>query len=171
MRGSTRRLQGREDVIHHKKTRSGFRQEDRETSVSPCLRGGFSHRRSRGFTLVELMIVISIIFILLSVAAPMYQLQIVHAREAVLREDLFTLRNAIDQYTLDKQKAPQSLDDVVSAGYLKAIPKDPMTNSSDTWQTVQEDVMMSVDQTQPGITDVHSGSNGSASDGTAYSSW
>ena len=117
------------------------------------------------------MIVISIILILLSVAAPMYVQQIIHAREAVLREDLFNMRNAIDQYTLDKQKAPQSLDDLVTAGYMKVVPKDPMTNSNDTWQTMQEDVMMSVDQTQPGITDVHSGSNATASDGTAYSSW
>jgi len=128
-------------------------------------------RLSRGFTLVELMIVISIIFILLSVAAPMYQQQIIHAREAVLREDLFTLRQGIDQFTLDKQRAPQSLDELVQAGYLKVLPKDPMTNSTDSWQTVQEDVMMSVDQTQPGITDVHSGSNATALDGTAYSSW
>ena len=117
------------------------------------------------------MIVISIILILLSFAAPMYQQSIVHAREAVLREDLFTLRQAIDQYTLDKQKAPQSLDDLVSAGYIKMIPRDPITNTSDSWQTVQEDVLMSVDQTQPGITDVHSGSSGTASDGSAYSSW
>ena len=117
------------------------------------------------------MIVISIIFILLSVAAPMYQQQIIRAREAVLREDLFTLRQGIDQFTLDKQRAPQSLDEMVQAGYLKVLPKDPMTNSTDSWQTVQEDVMMSVDQTQPGITDVHSGSNATALDGTAYSSW
>ena len=117
------------------------------------------------------MIVISIILILLSVAAPMYQQQIVHAREAVLREDLFNMRQAIDAYTLDKQKAPQSLDDLVQAGYLKMVPRDPMTSSNDTWQTVQEDVMMSIDQTQPGITDVHSGSNGTASDGTTYSTW
>src|ERR1041384_409740 len=139
---------------------------DQKSSVPPCLCGGFS-RRSRGFTLIELMIVISIILILLSFAAPMYQQSIVHAREAVLREDLFTLRQAIDQFTLDKQRAPQSLDEVVSAGYIKMLPRDPITNSTDTWQTVQEDVLMSIDQTQPGITDVHSGANGTASDGTA----
>ena len=143
---------------------------DQEISASPRLRGGFS-RRSRGFTLIELMIVISIILILLSFAAPMYQQSIVHAREAVLREDLFTLRQALDQFTLDKQRAPQSLDELVTAGYIKMMPRDPITNSTDTWQTVQEDVLMSIDQTQPGITDVHSGANGTASDGTAYSSW
>jgi general secretion pathway protein G len=138
--------------------------------ASPRLRG----RRRRGvlgFTLIELMIVISIILILLSFAAPMYQQSIVRAREAVLREDLFTLRQAIDQFTLDKQRAPQSLDELTTAGYIKMLPRDPITNSADTWQTVQEDVMMSIDQTQPGITDVHSGANGTASDGTAYSSW
>jgi general secretion pathway protein G len=144
-------------------------QRDCYFSAPPRLRG--ARKRSRGFTLIELMIVISIIFILLSVAAPMYQQQIIHAREAVLREDLFTLRQGIDQFTLDKQRAPQSLDELVQAGYLKVLPKDPMTNSTDSWQTVQEDVMMSVDQTQPGITDVHSGSNATALDGTAYSSW
>ncbi len=127
--------------------------------------------RRRGFTLIELMVVISIILILVSVAVPMYQQSITRARESVLRQDLYTMRQAIDQYTLDKEKAPQSLDDLVQSGYLKIIPKDPFTNSTDTWQTVQEDVMMAVDQTQPGITDVHSGATGDGSDGTAYSSW
>jgi general secretion pathway protein G len=128
-------------------------------------------QKSRGFTLIELMIVISIILILMSMAAPMYQQSIVHAREAVLRQDLFTLRNAIDQFTLDKQRAPQALDDLVQAGYLKQIPKDPFTNSPETWQIAMEDTLLSVDQTQPGISDVHSGSNLTATDGTAYSSW
>ncbi len=117
------------------------------------------------------MIVISIILILLSFAAPMYQQSIVRAREAVLRQDLHTLRQCIDQFTMDKQRAPQSLDELVQAGYLKSLPKDPITGSDQTWQTVQEDVLQSVDQTQPGITDVHSGSNLVGTDGTAYSSW
>ena len=117
------------------------------------------------------MIVISIILILLSFAAPMYQQAILHSREAVLRQDLFTLRQCIDQFTLDKQRAPQSLDDLVQANYIKSIPKDPFTGATDSWQVVQEDVLLSVDQTQPGISDVHSGSNLTASDGTAYSSW
>jgi general secretion pathway protein G len=128
-------------------------------------------RQSRGFTLIEMIIVIAIMGILVSVAIPVYQLHLRHANEAVLKEDLYTLRNAIDQYTQDKSKAPQDLNDLVSAGYLRAIPKDPFTNSSTTWQTVQEDTMMAIDQTQPGITDVHSGSNLTATDGTAYSSW
>ena len=109
--------------------------------------------------------------ILLAVAIPVYQTHLRHANEAVLKEDLYTLRNAIDQYTQDKAKAPQSLNDIVSAGYLRMLPKDPFTNSNTSWQTVQEDVMESVDQTAPGISDVHSGSNATSTEGTAYSSW
>lgn len=128
-------------------------------------------RKSRGFTLMELMIVISIIMILMSLAIPNYQQSILHARESVLRNDLYVMRSAIDQYTLDKQKAPQSLDDLVQGGYLKAIPEDPFTKSHDTWETVQEDSLMAIDQQQPGIVDVHSGSQNTASDGTAYNTW
>lgn len=132
------------------------------------------HKRSRGqrgFTLIELMIVISIILILVSIAAPIYSSSITRAREAVLKDDLFTMRSVISQYTLDKQRAPQALDDLVQANYMKQIPVDPMTNARDTWTVDQEDVLLSVDQQQPGITDVHSGSNAISSDGTAYSSW
>ncbi len=128
-------------------------------------------RRQRGFTLIELMIVISIILILISTAIPLYQASIRNAREAVLRQNLFTLRSVIDQYSEDKEKAPQSLQDLIDAGYLKQIPMDPITQSRDTWQTVQEDVLLSVDQTQPGISDVHSGAQGSGSNGVAYSEW
>jgi general secretion pathway protein G len=117
------------------------------------------------------MIVISIILILISVAVPIYSNSIVRAREAVLRDNLFTMRSVIDQYTLDKQKAPQSLQELVEAGYLKQIPLDPFTNTRDSWVPVQEDVLLSVDQTAPGIVDVHSGSNSTGSDGTAYNSW
>jgi general secretion pathway protein G len=116
------------------------------------------------------MIVISIILILMAIAIPVYNQSIVRSREAVLRQDLFTLRSVIDQYTLDKQKAPQSLDDVMQAGYIKKIPTDPMTGQSN-WEVVQEDVLLAVDQQEPGISDVHSASSGTASDGTAYSSW
>jgi|SRR5271165_550393 len=126
--------------------------------------------RSRGFTLLEMMIVISIIIILMAVATPLYNQAIVQARESVLRSNLATLRNVISQYTLDKQKAPQSLDDLVQAGYLRQLPVDPMTRQAN-WEVVQEDVMMAVDQQDPGITDVHSASSGTASDGTAYSTW
>jgi general secretion pathway protein G len=125
---------------------------------------------ARGFTLLELMVVISVILILMAIAIPVYNQSIVRSREAVLRQDLFTLRQVIDQYTLDKQKAPQGLDDLKSAGYIREIPTDPMTGQAN-WEPVQEDVLQSVDQQDPGITDVHSASNGTASDGTAYSSW
>jgi general secretion pathway protein G len=125
---------------------------------------------SRGFTLIEMVVVISLILILVSIAVPIYNRSIVRAKEAVLRQDLFTLRQVISQYTLDKQKAPQSLDDVISAGYLKVVPTDPMTGSAN-WTTEEEDSLMAVDQQEPGIVDVHSSSNQTASDATAYSSW
>ncbi|MBZ5573380.1 MAG: type II secretion system GspH family protein [Acidobacteriia bacterium] len=134
-----------------------------------------SKNRSGGFTLIELMIVISVILILISVALPAYNQSILRARESVLRQNLFTLRSVISQYTLDKQKAPQSLDDLVSAGYLKQIPTDPMTGHNDTWTPDQEqDTILSLDQQpsdEPGIVDVHSGSQGVGSDGTAYNTW
>ena len=116
------------------------------------------------------MIVLSIIAILAAVAVGNYQHSIWRAREAVLRNDLFTLRSSIDQYTLDKQKAPQSLDDLATAGYIKSVPKDPITNEPD-WVTVQEDTLMAIDQTQPGIVDVHSASGNVSTDGSVYSSW
>jgi len=127
--------------------------------------------RQRGFTLIELMVVISIIVILLALAIPNYSSSILHAKETALREDLYTLRSVIDQYTLDKQKAPQSLQDVVDAGYLKQLPRDPFTNSRETWVPVTDDSLMSPDQTQPGIMDVHSSSEQVSSEGTAYSTW
>ncbi len=128
-------------------------------------------RRTRGFTLIELMIVISIILILMGVAIPQYQQSVLHAKESVLHQDLKVMRDAIDQYTLDKEKAPQSLQDLITANYLKEIPKDPITGSTDTWETVQEDSLMAIDQQEPGINDVHSGSQATASDGTAYNTW
>lgn len=117
------------------------------------------------------MIVISLLLILVSIAVPMYNQSLQRAKESVLKQDLFTMRQVIDQYTLDKQKAPQSLDDLVSAGYLKVIPKDPFTGRNDSWQAVQEDVTLDPSVTEPGISDVHSGSNLVGSDGTAYSTW
>jgi general secretion pathway protein G len=128
-------------------------------------------RTDRGFTLIELMIVISLILILVSISIPVYNQSILRAKESVLRQDLFQLRSLISQYTLDKQKAPQALDDLVQAGYLKQIPNDPMTGTNSSWTVDQEDSLMSVDQQDPGISDVHSGSSGTASDGTAYNTW
>jgi general secretion pathway protein G len=131
-----------------------------------------SHRRlQKGFTLIEMIIVIAIVMILTSIAIPVYTQHVLHAREAVLREDLYSMRNAIDQYTQDKDKAPQSLDDVVSAGYLRAIPKDPMTGQKDTWETVSDDSIQQLGQTESGIVDVHSGSKLTGSDGTSYNTW
>jgi general secretion pathway protein G len=124
-----------------------------------------------GFTLVELMIVMAIISILLLLAVPRYTAAIRQAREAVLKTDLQTMRAAIDSYTMDKQKAPQALDDLVQEGYLKGIPEDPMTHSKDTWVPDTSDAMYSIDQTDPGITDVHSGSEETGSNGEPYSSW
>jgi general secretion pathway protein G len=127
--------------------------------------------RQRGFTIIELMVVISIMAILMAIAAPIYTHSILRARESVLRQDLFSMRSVINQYTEDKQKAPQSLQDLISAGYMKQIPKDPFTNSSETWQVEQDDSLMSVDQTEPGISDVHSGSSATSSEGTPYNQW
>ena len=129
--------------------------------------------RTRGFTLIELMIVISIILILVSVALPAYNQSITRARESVLRQNLFTLRSLISQYTLDKQKAPQSLDDLVSAGYLKQLPVDPTSGRTDTWVPDQEEgTITSIDeQDEGGIIDVHTGSQAVGSDGTAYNTW
>ena len=128
-------------------------------------------KNSRGFTLIELMIVISIMLILVSMAVPAYNQSILRAKESVLRQNLFTLRSLISQYTLDKQKAPQALEDLVSASYIKQIPNDPMTGKPD-WEAVQEeDVNMSPDQQETGIDDVKSSSTAVSSDGTPYNTW
>ncbi len=143
----------------------------RRGTASNSSRG--AHNRSAGFTLIELMIVMFIMTILVGIAVPQYRQSVRRARESVLRQDLYDMRKLISEYTLDKQKAPQSLDDLVQAGYLKPIPKDPITNGPD-WQAEQceEDTTMSMNtQDQGGICDVHSSSTQVGSDGTAYNTW
>ena len=126
---------------------------------------------SAGFTLIELMIVMVIISILVAVAVPLYQKSVIRAKEAVLRQNLFTLRQVIQQYTIDKQRAPQTLEDLVREGYLREIPVDPMTGSNRTWRVIMEDAVISADQLEPGIFDVRSGSDKISLDGTPYSEW
>lgn len=121
--------------------------------------------------MLELMVVIAVILVLVAMAAGSYQRSLVRSREAVLKQDLATMRNAIQQYTLDKLQGPSSLDDLVSAGYLREIPTDPITRQH-IWHSNFEDVLLSPDQTSSGVTDVHSTSDAiSPFEGTAYSSW
>ena len=124
-----------------------------------------------GFTLIELMIVITIIFILIGIAAGRYDRSVVRAREATLRQDLQVMRQAIDNYTLDKQAAPQSLDTLQQAGYLRIVPTDPMTQAKD-WQPQFDEVVLSPDQSGTGMVDVHSNSDRvSPFDSTPYKEW
>jgi general secretion pathway protein G len=128
-------------------------------------------RRCAGFTFVELMVVITIIVILVTLAVPIYTHTIQRSKESVLKNNLLTLRTVIDNYTVDKGKAPQALQDLVSEGYLKEVPYDPITGSNTTWQIVMETAGQSVNQSEPGIFDVKSGSDKISSDGTPYSEW
>ncbi|MCZ2157031.1 MAG: type II secretion system GspH family protein [Bryobacterales bacterium] len=129
------------------------------------------NRRSRGFTLVELLIVMTILSILISMAVPIYQRSIQRAKESVLKQNLFTLRTVIDEYTYDKQRAPQSLQDLVESGYLREIPVDPIVGTRTDWVIVMEDAVASVDQTSPGIFDVKSSSGDESLEGTPYNQW
>jgi len=124
--------------------------------------------RQFGFTLIEMMVVMAIIAVLMSVAIPIYTRSIIRAKESVLKNNLFTLRTVIDEYTYDKQKAPQSLEDLVSDGYLRQVPIDPMTGAAD-WKVIMEDATNTVNQSEPGIYNVHSASDKTSMEGTPYS--
>lgn len=128
-------------------------------------------RRRFGFTLIELMIVMAVIAVLMSIALPIYSRTIQRSKESVLKNNLFTLRTVIDEYTYDKQKAPQTLDDLVSDGYLRQVPIDPMTGTADSWKLIMEDANNAANQQEPGIWDVRSGADGTSLEGTPYSDW
>jgi general secretion pathway protein G len=130
-----------------------------------------STRRRFGFTLIELMIVMAVIAVLMSIALPIYTRSIQRSKESVLKNNLFTLRTVIDEYTYDKQKAPQTLQDLVSDGYLRQVPIDPITGSNESWKLIMEDQGNTVNQSQPGIFDVRSGSDLTSLEGTPYAEW
>src|SRR5437588_10418908 len=145
-------------------TADSRKQEKRKAFLPPA-----ACRLPHGFTLLELMIVISIIIILAAVALPQYHKTIMHARETVLKDDLHKMRELIDQYAADKGKLPQSLDDLISAGYLREVPKDPITDNKD-WNIVTGDDPYSTEG-GTGVTDVHSSSSEVSTEGTPYSEW
>jgi len=141
--------------------------------MAPVTRSGeWTGRKSqRGFTMIELMIVMAIVVILVSIAVPLYQKALLRAKESVLKNNLFTIRMVIDEYTYDKQKAPQTLQDLVTEGYLREIPIDPIVGNNTAWRLVMETPMLSVSQTEPGLFDVKSGSDAKSLEGTSYSDW
>ena len=128
-------------------------------------------RSASGFTLIELLVVITLIFVLAGMAVVQYQTSVRRSKEAVLKQDLFRMRDAIDQFYADKNKYPTSLDELVSEKYMRRVPADPLTGTSDTWQTVMSDPDPLNPTAQPGIYDVKSGSEETALDGSKYSEW
>ena len=128
-------------------------------------------RRRAGFTIMELMVSMTIVLIVISVAVPLYQKSLIRAKESVLRQNLFSLRTVIDEYTYDKQKAPQQLDDLVKEGYLRQIPLDPIVGNNTSWKIIMEDASASASQSEPGIFDVRSASEKTSLEGTPYSEW
>ena len=128
-------------------------------------------RWQRGFTLIELMVVMAIISVLLAIALPIYSKSITRAKESVLKHNLFSMRQAIDEYTIDKQKAPETLQALVTDGYLRQLPQDPITNSDQTWRVIMEDTPVGGSTSAPGVLDVKSGSEKSSLEGTPYSDW
>ena len=128
-------------------------------------------RRRAGFTIMELMVSMTIVLIVISVAVPLYQKSLIRAKESVLRQNLFSLRTVIDEYTYDKQKAPQQLEDLVREGYLRQMPLDPIVGNSTSWKIIMEDASASASQSEPGIFDVRSSSEKTSLEGTPYSEW
>ena len=132
-------------------------------------------RRTRsgrgGFTIIELMVVMAIVLVILSVAVPLYNKTVIRARETVLHQNLATMRAVIDEYTYDKQKAPQNLEDIVREGYLRQVPMDPMAGNNTSWKIIMEEAAASVSQAEPGIFDVRSSSEKISLEGTKYSEW
>lgn len=129
-------------------------------------------RRGRfGYTLIEILIVMTVMSILMSAAVPLYTRVVQRTKESVLRNNLFSIRNVIDEYTYDKQKAPQSLQDLVTEGYLRQVPEDPIVGNNTSWKVIMEDALTMVNQTEPGIFDVRSGSDKTSSEGTPYAEW
>ena len=146
--------------------------QPRKVAMTRHIRSGNrTTRRQFGFTLIELMIVMAIVSILVAIAVPIYQKAIIRAKESVLRNNLFTLRTMIDEFTVDKQHAPQTLDELVSEGYLRQIPVDPIAGSNQSWKIIMEDTPASGDNQPPGIFDVRSGAEGNSLDGSPYSEW
>jgi general secretion pathway protein G len=130
-----------------------------------------SRSRPKGFSLLEMMMVVTVILIVASIATPIYQTCTTRAREAVLRDHLFTLRALIDRFTLDNGRAPLRLEELVEKGYLRRLPTDPFTGSDETWQGIREDAPLSPTQTSLGIQDVRSGSSQLSLEGTPYNTW
>ncbi len=127
--------------------------------------------RHEGFSLLEMMVVVTVILIVASISTPIYMTAMVRVREAVLRDDLFTLRCLIDRFTLDNGRAPYGLEELVTGGYLGRIPTDPFTGSNETWQETKENSPLPPKQMVPGVVDVHSGSDLVSLEGTPYNSW
>jgi len=142
-----------------------------ELRIQNCSKTASPLRRSRGYTLIELIIVMAIISVLVAIAVPLYQKSLQRTKETLLKNNLFTLRTVIDEYTFDKKKAPQTLQDLVNEGYLRKVPDDPMTGDDRSWREINEDSLTAVDQTAPGIFDVRSGSDKISLEGTPYSEW